>query len=58
MNTITLIIDVVAVCPEPKELLNNFSKEENHFLQQHRKRKQNEQNKQIIFEGIKYYERQ
>ena len=38
MNTITLFIDVVAVCPEPKEFLNNFLEEENHFLQQHRKR--------------------
>lgn len=41
MNTITLFIDV-AVCPEPKQSSNNFLKEENHFLQQHRKRKQNE----------------
>lgn len=42
MNTITLTIDVVALCPKPEEFLSNFSKEENHFLQQHRKRKQNE----------------
>jgi len=42
MNTIALTIDVVAICPQPRLLLNNFSKEENHFLQQHRKRKQNE----------------
>lgn len=42
MNTNTLSIDVVVICPQPKLLLNNFLKEETHFLQQHRKRKRNE----------------
>ncbi len=42
MNTITLLIDLVAVCAKPEKVSNNFLKEGNHFLHQHRKRKQNE----------------